>query len=85
MAENSEGGGSNGTQEQHVFVMRHGERQDGVHRDWWKTAKRPYDTPLSSRGHSETSKLIERRLAGKVREGKSGWLGQLYREKDVLL
>jgi len=57
---------SDGTLEQHVFVMRHGERQDGVYRDWWKTAKRPYDTPLSSRGHSETRKLVQQRLAHKV-------------------
>ncbi len=63
-------GDGSGSHEQHVFVMRHGERLDGVYlyKDWWKTAKRPYDTPLSSHGHLQTPKLVEQRLVGKVRK-----------------
>ena len=52
--------------EQCIFLMRHGERQDGVDRNWKKTALRPYDTPLSQHAHYETPKLIKERLTGKV-------------------
>lgn len=55
-----------GSQEQRVFIMRHGDRQDSVNRDWWRTAKRPYDTPLSNRGHEEAPKLIRQRIVNKV-------------------
>lgn len=52
--------------EQRVFVMRHGERLDTREPRWKKTAARPYDTPLSPRGHTETHRLAKQRLSDKV-------------------
>ena len=57
---------------QSVFLMRHGARQDTACPDWRKTASRPYDTPLSGKGHLEAAQLAKRRLKGKV--GKYGCL-----------
>lgn len=51
---------------QTVFLMRHGARHDAVFPQWKATASRPYDTPLSRRGHYETPKLVHERLLGKV-------------------
>ena len=51
---------------QHVFLMRHGERLDSMDRNWRRTAARPYDTPLTRRGHSEANRLVKQRLEGKV-------------------
>ena len=51
---------------QSIFIMRHGERHDSLDYNWKKTARRPYDTPLSRKGHYETPKLVRQRLLGKV-------------------
>ena len=59
--------GNAGVVEQRIFVMRHGERQDTRDPSWKKTAERPYDTPITSRGKLEAFRLSERRFKGKVR------------------
>lgn len=52
---------------QRIFVMRHGERKDARNPQWKKTAVRPYDTPITSRGELEAHQLSVRRYSGKVR------------------
>lgn len=52
--------------QQRVFIMRHGDRLDGLDRKWKLTADRPYDTPLTSHGLSEARELTKRRLSQKV-------------------
>lgn len=34
-------------EKQHLWIVRHAERQDIIDPTWYETAKRPYDTPLS--------------------------------------
>lgn len=53
--------------EQHVFVMRHGERLDSIDRQWLKRAVRPYDTPLSKHGEHEARRLVKQRMGDKVK------------------
>ena len=52
--------------EQRVFIMRHGERLDTRDPSWKRSAPRPYDTPLTRHGHSETLRLVKQRLTDKV-------------------
>ena len=59
--------GSDGAEFQRVFVMRHGEREDSRNPLWKKTASRPYDTPITSRGATEAHRLTGKRLSGKAR------------------
>ena len=59
--------GSDGAEFQRVFVMRHGEREDSRNPLWKKTASRPYDTPITSRGATEARRLTGERLSGKAR------------------
>jgi broad specificity phosphatase PhoE len=33
-----------------LWVVRHGERADVADQDWWETAERPHDPPLTERG-----------------------------------
>lgn len=54
------------SEQQRVFIMRHGERLDSQDRNWKRTAARPYDTPLTARGHGEAHRLVKLRLSRKV-------------------
>ena len=51
--------------------MRHGEREDSRNPLWKKTASRPYDTPITSRGATEARRLIVSRArpSGERRSG----------------
>eukprot|EP01065_Artemidia_motanka_P044840 TRINITY_DN6443_c0_g1_i3.p1 TRINITY_DN6443_c0_g1~~TRINITY_DN6443_c0_g1_i3.p1 ORF type:complete len:199 (+),score=21.68 TRINITY_DN6443_c0_g1_i3:63-659(+) len=46
-----------GGSDQHLFIMRHGERQDDVDPSWIKSAGRPYDPPLTEPGIAAARKV----------------------------
>ena len=48
---------------QTVWIARHGNRLDFVNPEWFNTAKRPYDPPLSEDGF-EQAKQLGQRLVG---------------------
>ena len=45
---------------QTVWIVRHGNRLDFVNKEWFKTAKRPYDSPLSPDGILQAQALAQR-------------------------
>lgn len=49
---------------QTIWIARHGNRLDFVNPEWFNTAKRPYDPPLSEDGLVQASQLAQR-LVGK--------------------
>jgi broad specificity phosphatase PhoE len=55
--------------EQHVFIMRHAEREDDIDAGWARTAERPFDTPISAAGKTEARAAGERlrRIAPPIR------------------
>ena len=61
-----EGREASGSAVQRIFVMRHGEREDSRNPQWKKTAVRPYDTPITSRGGREVHRLSNARFSGKA-------------------
>lgn len=48
---------------QTIWIARHGNRLDFVHPEWFNTAQRPYDPPLSEDG-MEQAKQLGQRLMG---------------------
>ncbi|MEM1370223.1 MAG: histidine phosphatase family protein [Cyanobacteria bacterium P01_H01_bin.15] len=46
--------------EKTVWIARHGNRQDFVTPEWFETAPRRYDPPLSADGHTQAQELAER-------------------------
>ncbi len=51
---------------QTICIARHGNRLDFVDPEWWKTAARPYDPPLSPDGVVQARELGQRLLAEHV-------------------
>eukprot|EP01061_Rhynchopus_euleeides_P039550 TRINITY_DN67860_c0_g1_i1.p1 TRINITY_DN67860_c0_g1~~TRINITY_DN67860_c0_g1_i1.p1 ORF type:complete len:270 (+),score=115.50 TRINITY_DN67860_c0_g1_i1:217-1026(+) len=41
---------------QHVYVVRHGEREDDVNEEWTALSDRPYDPPLTATGRLQAAK-----------------------------
>ena len=54
---------------QTLIVMRHGIRLDGEDVTWYRTAARPYDTPITGAGKQEAFMVAKSRCEGKVRTG----------------
>lgn len=52
-----------GKRGQRIWIVRHGERQDIIDPEWAKTAKRPFDPPLSAHGFVQAEQLAKR-MAG---------------------
>lgn len=48
-----------------MWVVRHGERSDVADGEWWLTADRPHDPPLTKRGH-EQARAAGHALAGET-------------------
>ena len=51
---------------QTVWIARHGNRLDFVNPDWFNTAKRPYDPPLSEDGFIQAQELGQRLKSEKI-------------------
>lgn len=51
---------------QTVWIARHGNRLDFVNPDWFKSAERPYDPPLSEDGVIQAQELGQRLLSEKI-------------------
>jgi broad specificity phosphatase PhoE len=51
------GSDASGERPQLLVIMRHGHRQDEQDQSWTKTAERPWDPPLSTKGRSQAKEV----------------------------
>lgn len=51
-----------------LYLVRHGNRLDFVYPEWFNTAKRRYDPPLSEDGKIQAQQLAERLKSEKIQE-----------------
>lgn len=51
-----------------VWIARHGNRLDFVHPEWFNTAKRPYDPPLSEDGVIQAQQLGKRLMGENIKQ-----------------
>ncbi|MGL5035770.1 MAG: histidine phosphatase family protein [Microcystaceae cyanobacterium] len=51
---------------QNIWLVRHGHRQDFAHPEWFETAIRRYDPPLSEQGFKQVKKLGQRLATEKI-------------------